>query len=213
MCFSASASFTASILLLALARAAYQKTVNKSQILLASIPLLFAIQQACEGFLWLTFAYPQLASIKPFLTYSFLFFAFIVWPILIPTATWLMEPTNIKYKLFYSFIGIGFLVSATLATFLFYYPVSATIEHAHINYAFNISAHFYLIGMISYLCAVIPPMFFSSIHSIKILGLLITASYLLSCFFYLYAFTSVWCFFVAILSAYIIIIIDAVNEK
>lgn len=213
MCFSAPASFTASILLLALARVAYQKTMHKSQFMLATTPLLFAMQQACEGVLWLTFTHPTIAAIKPIAMYSFLFFAFIVWPTWIPISAWAVEPTNEKSKIYYSLIALGIFLSTTLAAMLLYFQAEATIYLNHINYTINISPFLCTIGMISYLIAVITPLFISSIRSIQFFGFLLTASYLFSLFFYHTTFTSTWCFFVAALSSYIIIILDQMNKR
>jgi len=213
MCFSAPASFTASILLLALGRVAYQKTMHKSQFMLATIPLLFAIQQACEGFLWLTFTHPAIAAIKPLAMYSFLFIAFIVWPVWIPMSVWAIEPTTQKSKIFYGLIGLGVLLSTMLTAMLLYRQPDATIYGNHINYTVDISLFLCILGMMCYLIAVITPLLISSIRSVQIFGFLLTASYLGSFFFYYTTLTSTWCFFTAALSSYIIIILDHINKK
>ncbi len=53
MCFSATASFTASFSLSVLGVATPTQTTSKKQLLLATFPLLFAIQQFFEGVVWL----------------------------------------------------------------------------------------------------------------------------------------------------------------
>lgn len=88
MCFSAPASFLASVVLCAAGVATCRLARNKRQLLLAAIPLLFGIQQAAEGFVWLSFSYPALEPWRFFFAYLFLFFAFILWPIWVPLAVY-----------------------------------------------------------------------------------------------------------------------------
>ena len=52
MCFSANASFGAGVFLTSIGVIATKNISNKKQILFASIPILFGIQQITEGFLW-----------------------------------------------------------------------------------------------------------------------------------------------------------------
>lgn len=77
MCFSASASFTAATLLTSIGCVSYAVATKKRYYLFAAIPLLFALQQATEGFIWL---YPHNAI----LPYIYLSFALIIWPTWVP---------------------------------------------------------------------------------------------------------------------------------
>ncbi len=88
MCFSATASFTASALLCAGSVVAISRTTNFRALALASIPLIFGIQQSLEGLVWIS----QPMSLTYYLgMYGFLFCAYTVWPILVPTATLIYE--------------------------------------------------------------------------------------------------------------------------
>ena len=84
MCFSASASFGAGVVLSVIGVASIKKAKSPTQIIFASIPLIFAVQQITEGFLWLSLTHSNFASLKQVTTYIFLFFAQIVWPIWVP---------------------------------------------------------------------------------------------------------------------------------
>lgn len=82
MCFSAEASFTTAAVLTTIGFAGLKINFSRSQLFLAMIPLLFAIQQFFEGVLWLglestTFPITILMLAKKI----FLIFAFLVWPI------------------------------------------------------------------------------------------------------------------------------------
>ncbi len=58
MCFSAQASFGASAVLGIMGIYALRKAKQQERFL-AMVPLLFAIQQACEGIVWVTYANPS----------------------------------------------------------------------------------------------------------------------------------------------------------
>jgi hypothetical protein len=57
MCFSASASFGASLVLSVIGVATIKNTRHREQLPFASIPFVFAVQQFSEGVLWLTLPY------------------------------------------------------------------------------------------------------------------------------------------------------------
>lgn len=84
MCFSASASFGAGVILSVIGIASIKKVQSPSQIIFVSIPLIFAVQQIMEGFLWLALTNTHYAPLQKFTTYVFLFFAQVVWPFWVP---------------------------------------------------------------------------------------------------------------------------------
>ena len=57
MCFSATASFTAGVLLLGAGALTVRSARSPRELPLAAIPRLFSIQQLIEGVVWLTFRY------------------------------------------------------------------------------------------------------------------------------------------------------------
>jgi hypothetical protein len=79
MCFSAQASFGASAVLGIMGIYALHKAKQQER-LLAIVPLFFAVQQACEGIVWLTYANPSQHFITAAATYSFCFFAYFFGP-------------------------------------------------------------------------------------------------------------------------------------
>ena len=95
MCFNAAASFAASAVLipaglhtLRIARAA-----DARWLALAAFPLLFGVQQALEGVLWLALGDPlgdlvgvPPSTLAPPLALGSLAFAYVLWPMLIPLA-------------------------------------------------------------------------------------------------------------------------------
>lgn len=75
MCFSATASFGAGVVLTVIGVASIKKTHHPTQLLFASIPFIFGVQQIAEGILWLTLPNPDYVSTQKIFTHIFLFFA------------------------------------------------------------------------------------------------------------------------------------------
>jgi len=90
MCFSSAASFTAAVGLTSLGVLTLLETRNKKEIPFASIPLLFGIQQASEGLVWLSIQHGNLYLNSVF-SHVFTFFAYIFWPLFIPLSVLLLE--------------------------------------------------------------------------------------------------------------------------
>ena len=84
MCFSAPASFVAAGLAGAAGLASLARVQSKAELPLAAMPLVFAIQQTIEGFLWLTLANEAVGPTSSSLTEAFLMFALVLWPIYAP---------------------------------------------------------------------------------------------------------------------------------
>jgi hypothetical protein len=61
---------------------------------------------------------------------------------------------------------------------------------------------------IIYVIIVAAPLLFSSVTALPRLGFLLLASIIVSSLLFSYAFVSVWCFFAAIISLYIVVIIN-----
>lgn len=80
MCFSAEASFAGGIIISAVGIATVTKVHKSSQVVFASIPIFFGIQQIVEGSLWLTIPLIDYVKLKEISTYIFLIMADVLWP-------------------------------------------------------------------------------------------------------------------------------------
>lgn len=216
MCFSAGASFSAGVVLTVIGVASIKKAQHPSQVLFASIPLIFGIQQFAEGILWITLPNTNYQSIHKLATYTYLLFAQIIWPIWTPIAILLLEKKATRKRIQQFFVGTGILVGMYLAYCLLHYHVEAKIEGKHILYIQNYPTYFKNFGMVFYGLATIAPSFFSHIKRMWMLGTTILISYIITTIFYDHYILSVWCFFSSIisLSIYAIMIeISAVKTK
>ena len=206
MCFSATASFSAGVVLTVIGVATIKKVQHPSQIMFASIPLIFAVQQIAEGILWLLLPNPLYLNAQVSFTYIFLFFAQVVWPLWVPVAILLLEKEALRKRVQRYLVAAGLLVGVYLSWCLISYPVQANIIGYHVAYTLNFPPALRNYGIVLYALATIIPPFFSPIKKMWMLGVAIAISYIITAVFYEQYILSVWCFFASIISisAYLI---------
>jgi hypothetical protein len=230
MCFSATASFGASAVLGTVGIIAIAKATTNPQRVFASIPLIFAVQQLSEGFLWLSLKDPAYASYQTFLTYTFLVFAMAVWPFWIPFSIWLLEKDDIRKKMIKGFVLMGAFVAIGVSVVLFSYPVEVitpfcptcpggspiplTKQHLHYEFAIPSLVKKLIVAFsVLYIAATIITPFLSGIKKMKLLGVVFLVSYLFAITFYNGFVISVWCFFAALLSFVVLWIITELRKS
>lgn len=200
MCFSAQASFLAgtglSLFGIHILRSAYQR---KQRYFLA-IPLMFGIQQLSEGVVWLSKTNSSYAVHNNIATALFLFFAFFVWPIWIPFSLGKIETDKRRRRLIFGFFMTGLALSTTIAWITLNLGVTTNISCNHIKYIVQWPEVFVLPGTIWYLIITITPFFLIKKRIFHFFGTLLFFGVVITGVFYYAWFTSVWCFFAAILS-------------
>ena len=200
MCFSATASFGAGVVLSIIGIASIKKIQHPSQILFASIPLLFAVQQIAEGVLWVTLPNPANTLLSQVMTYVFLFFAQFFWPLWVPIAILMLEKESKRKRFQKILVGMGMIVALYFAYCLISYPVHAKIVGYHVTYKVEYPNLLGRYGGIFYLIATVVPPFFSHIKRMWMFGTTMFISYLITAIFYDHYVVSVWCFFASIIS-------------
>jgi hypothetical protein len=212
MCFSATASFSAGVVLTVIGIASIKKTHHKSQLLFASIPLIFGVQQISEGVLWLTISNPDYFNIQNIFTHIYLFVAQIVWPIWVPLALLLLEKNETRKNIQRVLVGAGLLVGVYLSYCLIMFTVESEIVGYHIKYVQDYPSYFLYYGITLYILATVVPTFFSHIKRMWILGITIIISYIISAIFFQFYILSVWCFFSSIISISIYLIMSKIEK-
>ncbi len=199
MCFSAPASFIASGAIGSVSVMTLKKKRLPSETPFAAIPLLFALQQLVEGILWLSLG---TAGVETVLTYIYVTFAYVLWPIFTPFAVYALEPSVQRKKLLRIFIAAGLVVGLFFLFLIVVYPVNANIILHSIFYHINLVGYYEIIALL-YLSATSFVCLFSTEKIIKIFGVTLLLSFLAAYFIYNQGLASVWCFFAAILSVII----------
>jgi hypothetical protein len=195
MCFSATASFLTSAILVPLGcyaiKHAYQ--FNKRYLVLAFIPLLFALQQFFEGLEWLCFNHEQYKFL-PILSLVYLFFAFFLWPAYFSFAVCMVKPCQTRKYLLFIATVFGIILGLSL-----YVPVlldssyySLRIVNHSLCYSNKASYFENYLNAILYLSMLLFSLFTSSIKNLKYWGVVLFISYAVSYWFFYQAFASVW---------------------
>ena len=210
MCFSSTASFVSGSVLTVAGAISLSSAKEKKQKLFAAIPLIFGAQQFLEGLLWLVLPDPSNKESIQLLTLLFLFFAQVVWPLWVPLSVWVYEEDAKRKNTLLLFLGIGIVVSGYLAYCLINFDVAAVMKEHHIQYQLSFIQKIVPIsGWLYFVTTVIPP-FISTCHRMRILGTIIFLSYVVSKVYFNDYLISVWCFFAAILSVLVILVIRQV---
>lgn len=201
MCFSATASFASSIVLLGIGFLTLKAPRLSGELLFAAIPLLFAIQQFSEGMLWLTFLYNS-PLLNVVMTYLYSFFSHVLWPIYLPLSVLLIEPPGRRRLVLAVFVAIGYVVGVYLLFSITEFGITSRLTDQHIEY---VAPHFFGIATMSaYLLATaIAPMLSTHLTG-KLFGILAFLSFASAYYFYTTWFISVWCLFAALLSTVIL---------
>ncbi len=207
MCFSAGASFGASAVLSVIGVAVIKKTTSPSQIAFASIPLIFAVQQFSEGFVWLALSNSAFAPLEKVSSYTFLVFAQIIWPLYVPISIAMLEKNVKRKKLLQLFVGLGVLVSSYFAHRLLMYGVHPNITGHHVAYKQVYPDSWGHVADMFYGIATIAPTFLSKVKKMWTFGLAVCISYVIAYVVYTNYILSVWCFFASIISILIYAII------
>ena len=217
MCFSASASFTASAVLGAIGLLCLYKGRYKTKraLPLCLIPVLFSIQQGMEGIVWLSHTMPNLVNFQGISSHGFLIIAICLWPVWFPWSAYILEKSKSRKIILFATGILGSLISIIGACFLVREGGELNVNCHHISY-FVFSKYYNdvfselpwaLVHYFTYLFAVVGPLFVSSIKGMWPIGVCIGLGLIISQIFSTCAIGSVWCFFGALSSLLIYFVI------
>jgi hypothetical protein len=195
MCFSAPASYIASGGL-AIVGVDSLRRANKKQKMFAAIPVLFAIQQFFEGYQWTSLVSGSMSDMS---AYVFIFFALLFWPIYLPITVFVLDEK--RRNVLRWMIIFGIILVAYFLNFVFISPLEARIVSNSIQY--NTDNLFGIFSTIPYLIIVCGSFLLSSKDPLRWFGVALLTSAVGSEILYLNTFTSVWCYFSALLSSII----------
>ena len=212
MCFSATASLTASALLTTAGVFAFRKASDANERKLAILPLLFGFQQASEGVVWVSLDNPDLAGTLALSKYVFLSIAWLVWPLIIP---WVYreQTKNRRMRFMNSFLQTLGIATAIMNLWtLITIPVDVVIHDSHILYTLRYERMIPTLAGIVYVATTLIPPFLTRQRNLFILGVLQAAAFLLSFTLMRDTLASVWCFMAAVSSAGVLWVI-LMNRK
>jgi hypothetical protein len=224
MCFSASASFTASAVLMPLGLYSThiaRKTGQRDYVPLALTPFFFGLQQLVEGVEWTAIDLGKVEPLTSLAGLGFLFFAYCFWMIWIPWSAWSIarstESRALQHRLKWvaivaTVLGIAFYLSVLLNP-----PALQPAVHSTGRLVYDISnlhsaIHNFVntepVGELVYWGFIVVPLVALSDKAVKLFGILIFVSIFLTWFTYSKTFNSVWCFYCAVLSIFVLYIVN-----
>ena len=198
MCFSAEASFAASGVLAASSVAISRIPKERSSVPLSLFPAIFATHQFIEGILWLNHDGVLPDTYKTAAVYAYAFIAYVLWPIYVPLAAYLIETRRRRRLIILVCQAIGLGVGLMLLLNNVGAPLDVSADCCSLSYQVNAPD----LLIVPYLIAVSIPFLESSQRSLVLFGVALMISCAAAAVLASAAtFPSVWCFFAAILSA------------
>lgn len=162
MCFSATASLVTAGLTGTIGVISLTKVNHSRELLLAAMPIVFAVQQGIEGFLWLAIPLGPGGWNSSHWPLVFLIIAEVVWPVFAPTTMLLIEPNESRRLMMWLCLAAGIGVAVYRLSALLGQPHDAFIVNGHLVY---ITEHNYPnIAFVGYLAAISGPFIASSLR-------------------------------------------------
>lgn len=202
MCFSATANFVGSGVLGAIGAVTMTRVKHRRELLFAGLPILFAVHQFTEGFVWLGLDGMLSASAAHAAESAYMLFAQGLLPFLLPLGVVLFEPDAKSRRRMMPFLYVGTAVSLYMLWALIAFPTQVYVERNSIVYV-NPGTNYTTLAAL-YLIVTCGSLFFSRIRFMVAFGGANLTILLIVMAVKRYAFTSVWCAYAAVASLIIL---------
>jgi hypothetical protein len=202
MCFSATANFVGSGVLGAVGVVTLTRLKHRRELLFASLPLLFAIHQFIEGFVWLGLDGILSPAVAHNMGAAFMLYAQGLLPFLLPLSVFLFEPTAKARGRMLPFLILGAATTLYILWALTAYSLEVYVRNNSIVYI-NLATNNEAVGVL-YVIVTCGSLFFSKIKPMILFGVANLAILLVVMEVKRYAFTSLWCAYAAIASVIIL---------
>jgi hypothetical protein len=202
MCFSATANFVGSGVLGAVGVVTLTKVKHRRELLFAALPLLFAIHQFIEGFVWLGLDGYLSPAVTHDMGAAFMLYAQGLLPFLLPLSVLLFEPNQQSRQRMLPFLIIGGGTTLYILWALTAFPTDVYVKSntiVYMNQATNNTA----VGVL-YVIATCGSLFFSKIRMMIFFGAANLVILLAVMEVKRYAFTSLWFAYAAVASVIIL---------
>jgi hypothetical protein len=231
MCFSATASFTAAALLVPVGIASIRSALAAAPcqgggtarlaLALAVSPLIFALQQAIEGVVWLGVVQHPPALFTDAAALAYLFFAYAFWPFWMPFAALRFTEERATRQLRWVLrvlVGLGFVLGMVLWLPLLFAPgpLAPQLVQGSLHYRTGLvfaDQRLNDLGRAIYVAIICLPLLLAASRGLMIFAVGLLAAVALAEAVNGHAFTSVWCYFSAMLSGLILWIVGTESDE
>lgn len=203
MCFSAEASFIAAATVGTVGYCALKEVTSRNQLPLAILPVLFSVQQFCEGVIWVYLKnnHPQ-SHLFFTLAHIYVLLSFIAWPAWFSYSALMVETVPWRRRALQTTMGLGVSLSIYFAWFFGIHGIHPTIVENSIRYAVGqpfTGAYYLSILTLPYLL--------SSARYLWVMGVAAPISFGIVSYQYWQNFASIWCFAAALLSCWLFVVV------
>jgi hypothetical protein len=198
MCFSATANFAGSAVIGSVGIATLREVLHRRALLFASLPLLFALHQFIEGFVWLGLDGNMSKATAHNMGAAFVLYAQGLLPFLLPLSVYMIEPTPHRRKRMLPFVLLGAGLTLYILWGLTAYPLAVYARHHSIVYT-NPATTTDAVAVL-YVIATCGALFFSGFRYLIIFGFANLIGLIIVAVVMSYAFTSIWCAYAAVIS-------------
>jgi hypothetical protein len=202
VCFSAAANFVGSTVLATAGVLTLSKVKHRRELLFAALPLLFAIHQFIEGFVWLGLDGILSPAVAHDMGAAFMLYAQGLLPFLLPLSVLLFEHDRKSQRRMVPFLVLGGATTLYILWALTAFPLQLYVKENSIVYI-NQATNNTLVALL-YIVATCGSLFFSKIKMMVIFGAANLFILLVVMAVKRYAFTSLWCAYAAIASVIIL---------
>jgi hypothetical protein len=202
MCFSAAANFVGSGVLGTIGAVTLTRVRHRRELLFAALPMLFAVHQFIEGFVWLGLDGILSPGVTRAMGAAFMLYAQGLLPLLLPLSVWLFEPNSKTRKRMVPFMVIGGGTTLYILWALTAYSFEVYIVGNSLVYVNPATNH--MTVAILYVIATCGSLFFSKVNDMVIFGAANLIILLAVMAVKRYAFTSLWCAYAAVASVIIL---------
>jgi Trk-type K+ transport system membrane component len=202
MCFSPDADYTAAAVVGVVGVETLRRVRHRRELIVGSLPLLFALHQFTEGFVWLGLRGEVSSGLGNTAKDIYVVYAYALLPMLVPVGLYLIEPSPRHRRWVLPFAVLGVAVGGLMLWEVTQYPIYAQ-EHASCI-AYNSSAPYLEQAAVVYVIATCVPALLSSRRYLQWFGILNIVGLAIAFSVREAELTSIWCVYAALVSVLIL---------
>jgi Family of unknown function (DUF6629) len=203
MCVSAEVDIAAAVVIGAVAVDAIRHIDRRDQILIGTLPAIFAVHQVIEVVVWWWAEGVVGASVGRLATWLYLLVALVLLPTWVPLAVRNIEPDQRRRNTIQAMVGVGVVTSAVLLWQLVDGDVDVRDQHWHLQYVFGLDRPNLVVA--GYLVATCAPLLVASRPSLRWYGIVNVIAVAVIAALSVGAVVSIWCVWAAVTSVAIAI--------
>jgi hypothetical protein len=192
------ANFTLAGMLLVIGVLTLKKVSHRTELVFASLPLLFGLHQFIQGFVWLGLYHMVTPHTLHVASTLFVFYAQAILPFWVPLAIWLLEPRGWRRQLIAALLVVGGVLMAYVSWWLLQEPTQVFISYYSLVY-YNPHTEYLSVALI-YILTTCGSLILSRSIAIQLFGILNLLGLLLVYLIAAYSFTALWCLYAALVS-------------